>query len=90
MPEKSLLAILDFSVGDEVWWFKIGNQAGCLYHFALRPGDIELVHDTIKEIKDGDLHCWHCVKRPQDIWGKTRREAWKTLKSEMEEWGKLE
>jgi hypothetical protein len=86
---SNLLDILNYEVNDEVWWFKIGQQAGCLYSFALKPGDIELVHDTIKEIKDGMLICWHTQKRPSDVWGKTRNEAWATLRRNLEHWGKL-
>lgn len=68
----------------------MGGGQGCLYSFALRPGEIELVHDTIKEIKDGWLICWHAQKQPQDIWGKTRKEAWERLKADLEKWGSLE
>ena len=87
---SKLLDILNYEVNDEVWWFKIGPQAGCMYSFTLKPGDIELVHDTIKEIKDGWLICWHSQKKPSDVWGKTREEAWQTLKAQIEKWGVLE
>ena len=87
---------MDFKVGDEVWWFKVNtpNPSSYGYHLNLSPGEIELVHDQIKEIKEDDenvlLVCWHCHKRSNDVWGKTRQEAWNKLKENMEQWGALD
>lgn len=89
MSSKSLCDILNYEIGDEVWWFKINDTQGVMYHLALAPGQIELVHDTIKEFKEGRLVCWHTTKSPSEVWGKTRQEAWDRLKSELEKWGSL-
>lgn len=86
MPD--VLAIFDYKVGDEIWWFKYDSHE--LYTTNLMPGKIELVHDVIKEIKDGHLYCWHSSKKPHEVWGKSRKEAWAKLKSHIEKWGSLE
>lgn len=84
---------MEFKIGDEVWWFKLKSSVESMaYSFssAIRPGDIELVHDQVKEIKDDLLQCWHCCKRKEEIWGKSRFEAWENLKKEIEKWGALD
>ncbi len=84
---------LEFQVGDEVWWFKTKTKMeGLTYGFSLNipVNAIELVHDQIKEIDGDTLTCWHSTKRIEDIWGKTRFEAWSRLKEELEKWGALD
>lgn len=85
---------MDFKVGDEVWWFTLKKHTDPSHLYGMSttvsPGDIELVHDQIKEIKDDYLQCWHCCKKKSEIWGKTRFEAWSKLKDELEKWGALD
>lgn len=87
MPKEKTI---DFKIGDEIWWFKIRNKNDSMgYCFNLSPGDIELVHDQIKEINNESLICWHCVRYAEGVWGKSRQEAWSNLKKDLEKWGHL-
>lgn len=79
---------MDFKVGDEIWWFRDAFSQSCAA--MIYPGDIELVHDTIKEIKAHNLIFWHCTLQANHVWGKTRKEAWARLKSDIEKWGSLD
>lgn len=82
-----------YKIGDEIWWFQINQKDNGLnygYHKALIPGEIDLIHDQIREISDDVLVCWHCAKRKNEVWGRTRQEAWDKLKSEISKWGELE
>lgn len=83
-----------YKVGDEIWWFQINqgkdNGLNYGYHKALNPGELDLIHDQVREISDNVLICWHCAKRKDEVWGKTRQEAWDRLKSEISKWGELE
>lgn len=84
---------MDFKVGDEIWWFKTKTKTeGLTYGFSLNipTGGIELVHDQIKEIQGDMLQCWHCCRTKDEVWGKTRFEAWNKLKDELEKWGALD
>jgi hypothetical protein len=83
-------ALGDFKIGDEIWWFKLVLNKMCMYNFCVGPGHIELVHDTIKEVKDGHLICWDWRKHPEDIWGKTHTQAWENLKNQLGKWGPLD
>jgi hypothetical protein len=80
----------DYKIGDEVWWFKasaIGNHTA----WGLVPGKVELVHDVITQIIDDDtIVCHFGIHKKNDIWGKTRPEAFSRLKEDLEKWGKLE
>lgn len=76
----------NFEIGDQVWWFR-GNQMGSR---KIILGTVELVHDVITDIQDGLLMCWHSTLLPQNIWGKTRQEAWDRLKQDIEKWGPLD
>lgn len=82
-----------YKIGDEIWWFQVNQKDHGLsygYQKALNPGEIDLIHDQIREIdKDGILICWHCAKRPDEVWGKTRQEAWDKLKGFLSTWGEL-
>lgn len=78
---------LDFKVGDEVWWFQ-GSLETYTGHIA--PDELDLIHDVVKNIKNGRIYCFHGSHDPKAIWGKSRKEAWKRLKSRVEEWGELE
>lgn len=77
----------EFKVGDEVWWFQRNDERIGSY---LWPGTIDLIHDYIKEIKDKEIICWHGRLSANQIWGKSRFEAWTRLKDELEKWGKLD
>lgn len=89
--KETLSDILNYFIGDDIYWFKISSEGySQLYTNSILPGHIELVHDSIKEIKDGNLCCWHTTKRPHEIWGKSREEAWETLKQQLQQWGALE
>lgn len=82
-----------FKIGDEIWWFQVNCPNGGVsygYQRALNPGQLHLVHDHIREIQDDILVCWHCAKRVDEIWGKSRQDAWDTLKRETEKWGAIE
>lgn len=85
---------ITFKVGDEIWWFQINQKDHGLsygFHKALLPGELDLIHDQIREIdKDGILICWHCAKKTHEVWGKTRQEAWDKLKDFLSKWGELE
>ncbi len=77
---------MEFNVGDEVWWFRcLGNG----HSKGIHPGSMELVHDVIKSIDEGRLYCWHSVHKSENIWGKSRQEAWENLKHDLEKWGKF-
>ncbi len=85
---------MDFKVGDEIWWFKVrawGSSAfGMGYTNTIDPGAIELVHDVITDIEGETLICWHGTHRAKEVWGKTRKDAWARLKTEIEKWGAVE
>lgn len=69
------------------------NKSGCDLHYkkSIKPKELDLIHDQIREINnDGVLICWHCAKTPDEIWGRTRQEAFERLKIELNKWGELQ
>lgn len=79
--------IEDFKIGETVWWF---NSINTLYSHGIKPCDIDLVHDIIKEIKNNELICFHKNIPLEMVWGKTRKEAWNRLKQHIEKWGNVD
>lgn len=83
------MKIEDYKIGDEIWWFinELGGPPNC----DMNPEKMHLVHDEIREITGNFVSCWHKKNLQIDhIAGKSRKEAWETLKSNIEKWGKLE
>lgn len=87
---------LDFKVGDEVWRFQSSQSRDSYrcekYRFIrnLCPGQIELVHDIVLSIEDDLLICQYETYGRNEVWGKSREEAFAKLKENLEQWGKLE
>lgn len=78
--------IEDFKIGDEIWWFKSHDIVSRLCR-----SKVWLVNDIITKINDSYVETFHTrVVDANEIWGRTRQEAWNNLKSEIEQWGKLE
>lgn len=79
-----------FKIGDEIWWFQAKERMSMYQLSRILPDTIELVHDVITDIKDDTLICWHGTHHPDSIWGKSRKEAWARLKTNIEKWGPVE
>lgn len=85
MSDLAFYKAHDFEPGDKIWWFKSNCMYGCCI-----PINIELIHDTVKEVKNGVIYCEHSIRYPREVWGKSRREAWKNLKDRIEKGGIVE
>lgn len=82
---------MTFKPGDEVWWFQTEIPVNNFYmKKMLKPDSIKLVHDIVKKITGDILICEFSSHFVEDIWGKSRLDAWTRLKKELEKWGKLD
>ncbi len=82
----------ELKIGDEIWWFQCKSRTSDFYYMrsSIPPDTLELVHDVVTDIKDNTIICWHGTHKPEEIWGKTRQEAWSRLKNEIEKWGAID
>ena len=91
MSTKEKTTSLNFKVSDEIWWFQCKNRITDGYGSRnIMPETIELVHDVVTDIREDILICWHGTHKREEIWGKSRFEAWERLKNEIEKWGALD
>ena len=86
----------DYKIGDEFWWFQINLPSDinklCARSLSISAGDIELVHDVVKtnlHETDDFIEGFFGLRHIDDIWGKTREEAFQKLKEHFEKWGKF-
>jgi hypothetical protein len=85
---------MEFKIGEEIWWFRIdsnGNELRSPY-FAVGLNNIELVHDIVKKdssANDEQVCGFYTIIYKTYICGKTRQEAFNSLKQYLEKWGPL-